>query len=136
MRLFSLTNTHTSRRYGQAVQDVFGVSCNLDDYQVNRGWYHIQVPKVTVQRLFRTDTIMTFKIPSGFTLNARTHDQQAEPYRQYIRPGSSGDWADQYDRPADTGNKQVYPISTGQSATPEYMSYQAPCVGTHWQSWY
>ena len=37
VRLFSLTNTHTSRRYRQAIQDVFGVSCNLNDYQVNRG---------------------------------------------------------------------------------------------------
>ena len=91
MRLFSLTNTHTSRRYRQAVKDAFGVSCNLDEYQVNRGWYHIQVPEVTVQRLFGTDTIMTFKSPM---LNARTHDQQDEPYRQYKRPRSSSKWAD------------------------------------------
>ena len=54
VRLFSLTNTHTSRRYRQAVRDVFGVSCNLDDYQVNRGWYHIQVPKVTVHGMQRS----------------------------------------------------------------------------------
>ena len=94
------------------------------------------MPKVTVQRLFGTDTIMSFKSPSGFTINARTHDQQGEPYRLYKRPRSSGDWADQYDRPAEAGNKQAYPVSAGQGATPEYMSYQAPWGGTHWQSWY
>ena len=52
---------------------------------------------MTVLVLFGRDTIMTFKGPSGFTINARTHDQQGEPYTQYKRPRSLGDWADQYD---------------------------------------
>ena len=115
---------------------MFRVRCNLDDYQVNRGWYHIQVPKVTARRLFGTNTVMPFKRPSGFTINARTHDQHGEPYRQYKRPRSLDDWADQYNRPAEAGNTQAYPISTSQGATPEYMSYPAPWGGTHWQSWY
>ena len=44
---------------------MLGVSCSLYDYQINRGWYHIKVPKVTVQRLFGKDTTMFFKKTNG-----------------------------------------------------------------------
>ena len=136
VRLFSLSKDNTSRRYRQAVHDVFGVSCNLDDYQVHRGWYHTQVPKVTVQRVFGAETVMSFKSPSRCIVHARTHDQQGEPYRPYKRPRASQDRADQYDRPAEAGYRQAYPVSASHRSAPENSSTQASWGGTYGQSWY
>ena len=47
------------------MHDIFGVSCNLENNQMSRGWYHITVPKTTAQRLFGAEVAMEFKSNQG-----------------------------------------------------------------------
>ena len=84
------------------MHDIFGVSCNLEDNHVSRGWYHITVPKTTAQRLFGAEVAMEFKSKSGFSLKARTHDLSGEPYAFLKRPRPESQWSNaswEWDRP-------------------------------------
>ena len=102
VRLTGLSSGTSATRYRQAVHDIFGVSCNLEDNHVSRRWYHITVPKTTAQRLFGAEVAMEFKSKSGFSLKARTHDLLGEPYASLKRPRPEPQWSNasrEWDRP-------------------------------------
>ena len=81
VRLFNLQSDTSEERYRVAIKKIFGVRCEIRTDQIKRGFYHLIVPRDVIQRLFGTQQAMTFTGANGFTIRARTHDTQGQPYQ-------------------------------------------------------
>ena len=101
VRLTGMSSQFPASKHRKAVMDIFGVSCNVEDFHMSRDWYHVSVPKTTTQHLFGTEVSMEFRSPLGFTVRTRTHNTSGEPYTaayaKRANPESdSSHWATQF----------------------------------------
>ena len=124
VRLCNLQSDTSEERYTVAIKKIFGVQCEIRTDQIKRGFYHLIVPRDVVQGLFGTEQAMTFTGANGFTIRARTHDAQGQPYqimgkrdRGNVRTTTSG---------SDGGpTPKKHQVQQAQVATPPPQNHQS-----------